>query len=205
MKLFSSRYLTLHCAVTVCILLLIIYMLVINYYKNFPVDIEPSLLYLVAQPGAYTGISTYGATELYPDGLRGENKVSITKTDNGIEATNIIAAFNMKTNKIEFELVRKIKIVYHHNHGKQLFKMTTSYINDKIVSSTYGYAIGKTDNSIRFHMSGSWHISASDYHKIDDVMTRVDSKHLTNVFVHPGLFGVNNLKFNEQYTMIDTN
>jgi hypothetical protein len=70
-----------------------------------------------------------------------------------------------------------------------------------VVSSTYGYAIGKTDNSIRFHMAGSWHISAADYHKIDDVMTRVDSKHLTNVFVHPGLFGVNNLKFNEQYTM----
>ena len=112
MKIFSSRYLTVTYTLIVCVLLLIIYMLVINYYQNFPVDIEPSLLYLVAQPGNYTGGSTYGATELYPDGLRGENKLSITKTGNGIEATNIIAAYNMKTNQFEFELVRKIKIVY---------------------------------------------------------------------------------------------
>ena len=34
MKLFSSRYLTLQCTFAICILLLIIYILFINYYKN---------------------------------------------------------------------------------------------------------------------------------------------------------------------------
>jgi hypothetical protein len=201
MKLFSSRYFTLQCAVTLCILLLIIYILVINYYKNLPVDIEPSLLYLVAQPGTYTGVSTYGATELYPDGLRSEHTLSFVKINNGVSATNKIIAYNAKSNEIEYNAVRNIQIVYKPNHGKQLFNMTTSYINDKIVSSTYGYAIGKTDNSIKFHLSGSWHISNKDYHKIDNVMTRQDSKHINNVFIHPTLLGFNDFVMDEQYTM----
>lgn len=201
MKLFSSRYLTLQCTVTVCILILIIYMLVINYYKNFPVDIEPSLLYLVAQPGAYTGVSTYGATEIYPDGLRGENKLSIVKTNNGVSAINKIVAYNAKSNEIEYSGVRNIQLVYKPNHGKQLFKITSSYINNELVSSSYGYAVGKTANSIKFHLSGSWHISDKDYHKIDNVMTRLDSKHINNVFIHPTLLGFNDFVMDEQYTM----
>lgn len=199
--MFSSRYLTLSYVVIVCVLLLIIYMLVINYHKNLPVDIEPSLLYLVAQPGSYTGVSTYGATELYPHGLRCENKLSIVRTNNGVSAINKIIAYNAKSNEIEYNGVRNIQLVYKPNHGKQLFKMTTSYINDKVVSSSYGYAVGKTENSIKFHLTGSWHISDKDYHKIDNVMTRVDSNHLTNVFIHPTLLGFNDFVMDEQYTM----
>ena len=38
MKLFSSRYLTLQCTFAICILLLIIYILFINYYKKLTSD-----------------------------------------------------------------------------------------------------------------------------------------------------------------------
>ena len=164
--MFSSRYLTVSYTLVICVLLLIIYMLFINYYQKFPVDIEPSLLYLVAQPGNYTGVSTYGATELYPDGLRGENKLSIVKTNNGVSAINKIVAYNAKSNEFEYNGVRNIQLVYKPNHGKQLFKITSSYINNELVSSSYGYAVGKTANSIKFHLSGSWHISDKEYHKI---------------------------------------
>lgn len=201
MKISSSCYLTTHCAVTICILLLIIYILFINYYKKYPVDIEPSLLYLVAQPGNYTGVSTYGPTELYPNGLQCESKLSITKTNNGISAIIKIIAYNAKSNEFEFNGVRNIQIIYKPNHGKQLFKMTSSYINNQLVGSTYGYAVGKTANSIKFSLSGSRHMSSKDYHKIDNVMTRLDSKHLNNVFIHPTLLGFNDFVMDEQYTM----
>jgi hypothetical protein len=174
---------------------------VINYYKNSPVDIEPSLLYLVAQPGTYTGNSTCGATNLYPDGLRCERSLTIVKINKGISAINKIIAYNAKSNKREFNGVRHIHIVYKPNDGKQLFKLTTSYINNEIVSSSYGYAIGKTANSIKFHLSGSWHVSDKDYHKIDNIMTRPDTTHLNNVYINPTLLGFTDFVMDEQYTM----
>jgi len=201
MKLLSSRYLTSSCTVIICILVIIIYILVINYYKKLPIDIEPSLLYLVAEPGTYTGLSTFGKTEIYTDGLRNEHKLSIVKIANGIEAINTITSHNMKTEKIEVKLVRKISIIYHPHHGKQLFKIVTDNINDTIVSSVYGYATGKTENSIKFHLSGSWHISEVDYHTMENVMIRTNPNQINNVYTHPGLFGFNHFTMDEQYTM----
>lgn len=197
----SSKYMLVLSVILLGVLFSIIYMLVTHYYKHPHIEVDKSLLYDVLKPGTYTGKSIYGATELYKNGLRCSHKVRIEKTNTGVEINNHVTAYDLISGKHEYDAVRTEAYLYKPNHGKQLFKISSSYIDNQLVSSSYGYATSKTDNSIMFHLSGSWHISSEDYHKIENLITRTDSKTIHNSLIHPRLFGFNNLVMDETYTM----
>lgn len=202
MKIISSgKYMLVISSISMIVLFSIIYVLVTHYYKHPHIEIDKDLLFNVLEPGKYTGESIYGATELYKNGLRCSHKVRIEKSNTGVDIVNQVTAYDLISGKHEYDGVRKVAYLYKPNHGKQLFKISSSYIDNQLVSSSYGYATGKTENSIIFHLSGSWHISHEDYHKIENVITRTDSKTIHNSLVHPRLFGFNNLVMDEKYTM----
>lgn len=185
------------------ILIVIIYFLYTHYYKSSAIDIEPSLLFHILQPGTYTGVSNYSATDLYKNGLVCTNLVTISKIgSNGIDVINNITAYDAITNKLEYNGVRKVSFNYKPNHNNNLFKMSKSYINDKLVSSSYGYANAKTNNSISFHLAGSWHISNTDYTKLYNSITRTDEKTIDTKFTHLSFIGLNDFVMDEKYTMM---
>jgi len=184
-------------------LISIIYLMSIHYYKSSAIDIEPSLLFKVLQPGRYTGVSNYSPTEIYKNGLVCKHSVTINKTDNnGIDVVNNVTAYDRITNKLEYDGVRKVIFNYKPNHNNNLFKISRSYINDKLVSSSYGYANGKTHDSISFNLSGSWHISNKDYTNMYNTITRTDDKTIDTKFTHLSFIGLNEMVMDEKYTMI---
>tara|TARA_R110002012_G_scaffold195779_1_gene364000 strand:- start:21 stop:617 length:597 start_codon:yes stop_codon:yes gene_type:complete len=185
------------------ILIVTVYLLCIHYYKSPAINIEPELLFHILQPGTYTGVSNYSATKLYKNGLNCNHKVIISKTGaNDIDVVNYVTAYDNITNKLEYNGVRKVNFNYKPNHHNNLFKMSKSYINDKLVSSSYGYATGKTDNSISFNLAGSWHISNTDYTNLYNSITRTDKKTIDTKFTHLSFIGLNDLIMDEKYTMV---
>lgn len=185
----------------ISILIVVIYVLKISYHKPGSVQIEPELLYSVLQEGSYTGTSKINGTELYKNGLLCKHNVKITRTDDGVHAINNVIAYDANTNKLEYNAVRKIQFSYKPNHDNNLFKVSNSYIDDRLVSSSYGYATGKTSNSISFNLSGSWHISNKEYHNIYNTISRPSNDTMDNVFKHYNMFGLNDLTLDEKYTM----
>ena len=187
----------------IIIAIVTVYLLYIHYYKSPAINIEPELLFHILQPGTYTGVSNYSATKLYKNGLYCTNKLIISKSGpHDIDAVNYITAYDKITNKLEYNAVRKVSFNYKPNHYNNLFKISQSYINDKLVSSSYGYANGKTDNSISFNMAGSWHISNKDYTNLHNTITRTDKKTIDNKFTHLSFIGLNDLTIDEKYTMM---
>jgi hypothetical protein len=184
----------------------IIYVFRVNYFKSLAIDIEPELLFTVLRPGTYTGTSTYSATELYNNGLICKHNVHIKREmDNNLHVTNNVTAYDAATNKLEYQGVRIVKFVYKPNHGNNLFKISQSHINGNMVSSSYGYASGKTANSISFNLSGSWHISNKDYTNIYNTITRTDKETIDTNFTHMSFIGLNEMGMDEKYTMISNN
>ena len=175
-----------HLGVIVLIVLIVtVYLLFIHHYKSPAIDIEPSLLFHILQPGRYTGVSEYSGTELYKNGLICKHSVTISKIGgNNIDVINNLTAYDKITNKLEYNAVRKVSFRYKPNHNNDLFKISQSYINDKLVSSSYGYATGKTNNSISFNLSGSWHISNKDYTNMYNTITRTDNNTIDTRNVH---------------------
>jgi hypothetical protein len=204
-SLFSQKSLTpfhLGYATIIIILILIIYVLKINYHKNEAVSVPSELLFKVLKPGRYTGTSTYSPTEIYKNGLRCQHEVNITNTHNDdLEVINNVTAYDQVTNKLAYSGVRKVKFKYKENHNHNLFKISYSYINNKLVSSSYGYATGKTDNSLSFNLSGSWHISNKDYHNIYNTITRTDTDTINTKFIHISTLGFHDMVMDEKYTM----
>ena len=185
------------------ILIVAVYLLCIHYYKSSSIDVEPSLLFKILQPGTYTGTSNYSATELYKNGLICTHYVTISKNGaNDIAVVNNITAYDKITNKLQYNGVRKVNFNYMPHHNNDLFKISQSYINDKLVSSSYGYANGKTNNSISFNLSGSWHISNKDYTNIYNTITRTDDKTIDTKFTHLSFIGLNEMIMDEKYTMV---
>ena len=185
------------------IMIITIYLLFIHYYKSSAIDVEPSLLLHILQPGIYTGVSDYSETDIYKNGLICKHSVTISKTaNNDIDVINNVKAYDKITNKFEVEGVRKVSFRYKPNHNNNLFKISQSYINDKLVSSSYGYATGKTDNSLSFNLSGSWHISNKDYTSMYNTITRTDNNTINTIFTHLSFIGLNELVMDEKYTMV---
>lgn len=181
----------------------IMYIFQLNYYKSKSIEVEPELLFRILQPGTYTGTSNYSGTEIYKNGLFCKHHVVI-KNDMGhnLHVTNNIRAYDAITNKLEYTAVRIVKFNYKLNHNNNLFKISQSYIDDKLVSSSYGYATGKTNNSIAFKLSGSWHISGNDYTNIYNTITRTDDETIDTQFTQFSFLGLNELVMDEKYTMI---
>jgi hypothetical protein len=193
-----------HLGVIVLIVLIFtVYLLFIHHYKSPAIDIEPSLLFHILQPGRYTGVSKYSGTELYKNGLICKHSVTISKIGgNNIDVINNLTAYDKITNKLEYNAVRKVSFRYKPNHNNNLFKISQSYINDKLVSSSYGYATGKTNNSISFNLSGSWHISNKDYTNMYNTITRTDNNTIDTKFTHLSFIGLNEMVMDEKYTMM---
>jgi len=193
-----------HLGVIVLIVLIVtVYLLYIHHYKSPAIDIEPSLLFHILQPGRYTGVSEYSGTELYKNGLICKHSVTISKIGgNNIDVINNLTAYDKITNKLEYNAVRKVSFRYKPNHNNDLFKISQSYINDKLVSSSYGYATGKTNNSISFNLSGSWHISNKDYTNMYNTITRTDNNTIDTKFTHLSFIGLNEMVMDEKYTMM---
>ena len=189
--------------IVLIVLIVTVYLLFIHHYKSPAIDIEPSLLFHILQPGRYTGVSNYSGTEIYKNGLVCKHSVTISKTGgNNIDVVNNVTAYDKITNKLEYEGVRKVSFRYKPNHNNNLFKISQSYINDKLVSSSYGYATGKTDNSISFNLSGSWHISNKDYTNMYNTITRTDNNTIDTKFTHLSFIGLNEMVMDEKYTMM---
>jgi len=181
----------------------IMYIFQLNYYKSKSIEVEPELLFSILQPGTYTGTSNYSGTEIYKNGLFCKHQVVI-KNDMGhnLHVTNNVRAYDAITNKLEYTGVRIVKFNYKLNHNNNLFKISQSYINDNLVSSSYGYASVKTNNSISFKLSGSWHISGNDYTNIYNTITRTDNETIDTQFTQFSMLGFNKLVMDEKYTMI---
>ena len=91
-------------AILFVIMIVTIYLLFIHHYKSSAIDIEPSLLFHVLQPGRYTGVSEYSGTEIYKNGLICKHSVTISKTiNNSIDVVNNVTAYDKITNKLEYE------------------------------------------------------------------------------------------------------
>ena len=91
---------------------------------------------------------------------------------------------------------------YKSNHGKTLFRKTTSFINDKIVSCLYGYAINqnKKKKRITFLLNGGWHVSKNVYQHINGEIERTDEDTLKLVFKHYNILGLPVFSMREEYT-----
>lgn len=186
--------------IAILILSYLIYILYTNYFKNTPISITKQHLYKILAPGNYTGKATIDPTTQYKNGLICTHHLTITKHPDGLTVINRFKAFDPNTHKLQYQGYRDIKFLYKPNHPNQLFKISKSYINDKIVSSSYGYATGKTKNSILFHLTGSWHVDNRDFHKITWTARRTNTNTLQSIFTHPHHFGLNAFTIHENYT-----
>ena len=199
----KSNAITYHLAyiAIISILVIIIYLLKMSYHHSEPIDIEPELFFKLYPPGSYTGTSTIGPTKLYKNGLICEHNVINTKNANGLDVVNNITAYDAVTKKLAYKGVRKIKLSYKPNHDDNLFIVSKSYINNKLVSSFYGYATEKTSNSISFNLSGSWHVSNKHYHNIYKTISKPSKDTVDVVFKHYNMFGINDLTIDEKYKL----
>ena len=192
---------------TFIIVLLLIFVIIIssifytNYYKNQPIQIKKEFLYKILTPGKYLGTSYFEPTNIYKNGLKSKHVLVIKKNNNGLEVTNNQTAYDAKTGKLEYIAKRHVIFFYKINHKNDLFKSSHSYIDDKLVSSSYGYATGQTENSIIFHLSGSWYIDNRDFHKITSTITRNSANSMSHTVEHPNLFGFNSFTMKEKYTL----
>ena len=151
-------------------------------YRYPAVNINHDKLVKILQPGTYTGTSTHGPTEHYKNGLKCKNLLHIYETNDGLSFTNKLKAYDMKTGKFEYSAIRKGHFDYMSNHGKNIFKSSKSYINNNLVSSSYGYAIAEESNSLTFQLTGSWHISGDDFTNILSTMTLLDENKIHVTF-----------------------
>ena len=168
------------------------------------IDVEESLLRKVVQPGKYVGEAVYSPTHLYPNGLITTNKLEITEntTEKNIHYTNELVARDSKTNEIQYTGTRKGKYFYKPSHGTNLFNHSESYIDGQVVSTSYGYATAKTDNSIDFTIDCAWHVINKEYNNASKNLVR-DGNVLYGDFLHPSFFGGYSLTFKEKYTQVE--
>ena len=184
-------------------ILLNIYMfyLLNHFYDSHPVNIEPSLLHSIYKIGTYEGNSTYSPTSIYKNGLYSNDKLQVSKTNNGITLICDIKVEDLKTRKPVYNGTKKIILTYKKNHGKKLFKIYKAYINGKLVSSQYGVAIGKTKNSITFNLSGAWYISPQYFNNIKNIVYRKENK-LNESIVNEDLSG-KGFTINSYFSQVD--
>jgi hypothetical protein len=176
------------------------------FYLHMPrtaIDVEESLLRKVVKPGKYVGEAIYSPTPLYPNGLVTSNVLEITENadEKNIQYTNELVARDRKTDEIHYKAVRKGKYFYKPSHGTNLFNTSESYIDGQIVSTSYGYATAKTDNSIDFTVDSAWHVIDDEYTNAKKDLRR-EGDVLYGDFTHPTFFGGSALTFMEKYTMI---
>ena len=172
-------------------------------YLNAPrtaIDVDESLLLKVVKPGKYVGEGVYSPTPLYKNGLTTENVLVITenKTEKNISYVNELIARDSKTNEIQYKGTRKGKYFYKPTHGSNLFNTSETFVDGQVVSTSYGYATAKTDNSIDFHINCAWHIIDAEYNNVSKDLKRVGDV-LYGTFTHPGFFGGDTLTFHEKY------
>jgi len=92
----------------------------------------------------------------------------------------------------------KCSKVYKPTHGSNLFNTSETFVDGQVVSTSYGYATAKTDNSIDFHINCAWHIIDEEYNNVSKDLKRVGDV-LYGTFTHPGFFGGDALTFHEKY------
>ena len=96
-----------------------------------------------------------------------------------------------------------LKYIYLPTHENQLFKMLHSYKDNVLVSSSFGYAIDKSEDSITFQIAAFHHNSSKDYPKLINTLTRVNDKTLEVTAVHPTMLGLlHTFVMNATYTMV---
>ena len=184
-----------------CILLtFIIYYLFKQYYHPNAINVDKDLLNNIFEIGYYKGYSTYSPTDIYKNGLYSKDKLEIIKNYSGIRTIVTLDAYDKLTNKKVYTGKRISDFVYKENHGNNLFRISKSYINNKIVSSSHGFAIAKSNNSIEFKLTGSWHNSSHDFHKINLKIKRENNKILAEFVNKKNL--INHSVFKHEYTQM---
>jgi len=188
--------------VIILVIIIILLSLRISSLQSKGIEIEPEFLYSILKVGNYDGESIISPTNFYKDGLKCIHKAIIFKKNKNIEYVNTLQAYNLKNNKLEYTALRKGIFFYKTNHGDKLFKNSTTYINDKIVSNLYGYAIKKKRNSISFRMKGSWYVHKNIFHNIVSTIERDDNNKLKHKCNHYNNWNLPSFSINESYNNI---
>lgn len=190
-------------SIIVVIVVLVVSRWLYMYAPRTAIDVEESLLRKILVPGTYKGEGTCSPTPLYPNGLTSTNKLVITEntSEKNIHYVNELVARDSKTNVIQYTGVRKGKYFYKPNHGSNLFNSSEFYIDGKVVSTSYGYATSKTNDSIDFTIDAAWHVIDAEYSNAKKDLKRKGNV-LYGYFTHPSFFGGSSLTFNEKYTQL---
>ena len=187
----------------ILIICLLITLGMMKYKDSKTTEVEKDVLHSILKPGSYKGSALYSPTKLYPHGLKTTNELTIreNKKEDSIDYVNELTALNRSTGEVVYHGVRKGKYFYKPHHGKELFLMAKSYINDKIVSSQYGMATSQSKDSLTFTMDSSWHIDEKEYKNASKVLTR-DGDKLHVVMKHPSFWGKSELTLDETYEQV---
>lgn len=199
MKKMRSLFFLLIIIVILILCSLAIYM-TMEYNEPKAIEVEKDFLHSILKPGVYKGRAVYSATKLYPNGLETTNHLTVheNKEEDSYDYINELTAVNRSTKEVAYHAIRKGKYFYKPNHGKEVFLMGKSYINDRIVSSQYGFATHQSNNSLSFTMDSSWHIDEKEHKNASKVLTR-DGNKLHIKMVHPSYWGMSGLTLNESY------
>lgn len=184
----------------ILILCVLVVFIAMKYNEPKAIEVEKDFLHSILKPGVYKGSAVYSPTKLYPSGLETTNELMIreNKKEDSYDYVNKLTAVNRSTGEVAYHGIRKGKYFYKPHHGKEVFLMAKSYINDKIVSSQYGVATRQSDNSLSFTMDSSWHIDEKEHKNASKVLTRSGNK-LHIEMVHPSYWGMSELTLNEIY------
>lgn len=187
----------------ILIVCLLITLVMMKFKEPKAIEVEKDFLHSILKPGVYKGIARYSPTKLYPNGLETTNDLTIheNKEENSYDYMNKLTAIDTTNKKIVYHGVRKGKYFYKPHHGKEVFLMAKSYIDDKIVSSQYGIATHQSKDSLGFTMDSSWHIHEKEHKNASKVLTRNGDK-LHIEMKHPSFLGISELTLDESYEQV---
>ena len=97
---------------------------------------------------------------------------------------------------------RITKYFYKPDHGNNLFRKSITYTNEQEVNTTYGYAIGKTNNSLDFKISASTQYSTEEFNQLKGTISRPENGIVRFSWKNYNMFGLVNFTTSSEYKLI---
>ena len=196
-----KQYLEEHYRTIIIVLLLLVVFCIYRIKKLYPksIDVEPKLIKSIVAEGEYSFVSNMTITDIHKNGGIAKGKLTVTHEDTTVRANIVFTAYDTKTKEKLYDGVRKTIFNYTPDQGNNLFRTSTTYRNNKIVSHIHGFAIAKTNDSITFHSSGSWQTSSNDYKHIESIHTKTNNG-LKSEWYHYNILGFVDFELNEKMT-----
>jgi hypothetical protein len=168
-----------------------------------PIQVDPTKLYDILKAGDYSGTGTFSPTIDHPDGLNTELQLHINEhstMNNVISFTNSILCTDIRTGHLVYDAKREGQYFYKPKHDNELFFISQTIMDNHIVSSNYGHAVGMTDDSIVFEIHGAWHVHDMNFKNTKKVVTRNGDK-LHHEIRNYNQLGVSELDIIEHYDL----